>query len=131
MFSLFTLATLIPLLDIIFGSQSPSLPSANSSIGFGQLKAWLTQGLSTLVDLRPTDLCNLWYRCCANHRIMYSKHLEIFGVPGHDQVRARVYANLREKLYKGLNSSLPTLHQIQSKRTNFIEGKQRSNGDRT
>ena len=121
-FSLFTLATLIPLLDIIFGSQSPSLPSANSSIGFGQLKAWLTQELSTLVETSGQPIYAIYgiavvlitASCIQNtSRYLASRAMT--------KLRARVYANLREKLYKGLNSA--SLHYIKSNRRGQILSK--------
>lgn len=122
LFSLFTLATLIPLLEIIFGSQSQTLPSGNPSVGFGQLKAWLTQELSTLVETSGQPIYAIYgiavvlitASCIQNaSRYLASRAMT--------RLRAKVYANLRETLYKGLNSA--SLHYIKSNRRGQILSK--------
>ncbi len=122
LFSLFTLATLIPLLDIIFGRQSQSLPSTNSSIGFGQPKAWLTHELSALVETSGQPIYAIYgiavvlitASCIQNtSRYLASRAMT--------KLRAKVYANLRETLYKGLNSA--SLHYIKSNRRGQILSK--------
>ncbi|MEC9221135.1 MAG: ABC transporter ATP-binding protein, partial [Bacteroidota bacterium] len=122
LFSLFTLATLIPLLEIIFGSQSQSLSGDNPSVGFGQLKAWLTQELSALVETSGQPIYAIYgiavllitASCIQNaSRYLASRAMT--------KLRAKVYANLRETLYKGLNSA--SLHYIKSNRRGQILSK--------
>ena len=122
LFSLFTLATLIPLLEIIFGSQSQSLTVDNSSVGFSQLKAWLTQELSILVETTGQPIYAIYgialvlitASCIQNtSRYLASRAMT--------KLRAKVYANLREKLYKGLNTA--SLHYIKSNRRGQILSK--------
>lgn len=122
LFSLFTLATLIPLLEIIFGSQSDALPSDNPSLGFGQLKAWLTQELSALVETSGQPIYAIYgiavvlitASCIQNaSRYLASRAMT--------KLRTKVYANLRETLYAGLNSA--SLHYIKSNRRGQILSK--------
>ena len=122
LFSLFTLATLIPLLEIIFSSQSMSFTGDNPSVGFGQLKAWLTQELSTLVETTGQPIYAIYgiavvlitASCVQNtSRYLASRAMT--------KLRTTVYANLREKLYKGLNSA--SLHYIKSNRRGQILSK--------
>ena len=122
LFSLFTLATLIPLLEIIFGSQSQSLTGENPSVGFGQLKAWLTQELSTVVETSGQPIYAIYgiaivlisASCIQN----MSRYLASRAMT---KLRAKVYANLRENIYKGLNSA--SLHYIKSNRRGQILSK--------
>ena len=121
-FSLFTLASLIPLLEIIFGSQNQSLTTDNPSMGFGQLKAWLTQELSSLVETTGQPIYAIYgiavlliTASCIQNASRY------LGSRAMTKLRARVYANLREKLYKGINSA--SLHYIKSHRRGQILSK--------
>ena len=72
-------------------------------MGFGQLKAWLTQELSSLVETTGQPIYAIYG--IAALLITASCIQNAWRYLGSRLQLRKVYANLREKLYKGINSA--------------------------